>query len=222
MGLSFGACSKNNSTNQNDGGTGTVTFKQIERVARPAINEGLITTNAYLNAFNSIPPSADLSPAAAPVVAEAGATLTAFAHLGGDVQKVPAVVAGFLPDVMRIDTSVSIPPGTTAYNACLPNAMVETNPPAILCGGRKLEDDVMDVTLSYLVFADPTGAKLQDQVYYAGAPASSPDTQTNQGHHKLYGQTVAASTTSTAGLSGTTYANVPGGAAQFPYLAVPN
>ena len=29
-------------------------YVQIERLARPAINEGLVITNDYLNAFNSI------------------------------------------------------------------------------------------------------------------------------------------------------------------------
>ena len=34
-------------------------YVQIERLGRPAINEGLVITNDYLNAFNSISPSQD-------------------------------------------------------------------------------------------------------------------------------------------------------------------
>src|SRR5687768_6330420 len=74
------ACSNGND-NDNGGNNppppAMTTFVQVERLARPAINEGLILTNDFLNAFNSIPPSADLSDAAAPVRAEAVATLMA-------------------------------------------------------------------------------------------------------------------------------------------------
>src|SRR5207245_10888372 len=61
----------------------TTTYVQIERLARPAVNEGLVYTNDYLNAYNSIPPSSDLSAAAAPVVAEAAGVITATYELGG-------------------------------------------------------------------------------------------------------------------------------------------
>ena len=53
------------------------TYVQIERLARPAINEALVRTNASHQAFNSIAPSIDLTTAAASVVAEAAVTLKA-------------------------------------------------------------------------------------------------------------------------------------------------
>ena len=135
---------------------GRAAGSQVDRLARPAINEGLNINDATLNAFNSVPPSADLSDAAAPVRAEVVNTLKAFGALGQKLGTTPApapeVIAGaFLPDVMRIDTRLSIPPGTTAYNAATSGSK------GILTGGRKLEDDVMDVTLSFLVAGDATG-----------------------------------------------------------------
>jgi len=140
-----------------------VVYQQIERLGRPAINEGLIRTNAFLNAFNSIPPSADLSEAAAPVLAEAAQTLDAVDLLDGiDNVDVGDVVAAFLPDVMRIDTRMYFAPGTTAYNGCAsPNK-------GILCGGRKIKDDVMDITLSFLVNGDASGQAVKDNVSYEG------------------------------------------------------
>lgn len=139
-------------------------FKQIERLARPAINEGLILTNDFLNAFNSIPPSLDLSDAAAPVRAEAVAVLNA-ADMADGVDNVdPNVIAGaFLPDVMRIDTT--IPSGyATAANAR-----------GSLIAGRKLGDDVIDATLTVLI-----GSPVSDNVSYAGTPGNAA-----QGHQPL-------------------------------------
>jgi hypothetical protein len=173
--------------------------KQIDRLARPAINEGLSVTDASLNAFNSIPPSADLSDAAAPVRTEAVNTLKAFGALGKALGTTPApapeVIAGaFLPDVMRIDTRVNAPPGVTAYNAATSGAK------GILTGGRKLEDDVMDITLSFLVAGDATGKTVSDNVDYAGVQGNP-----NQpGHKLLHGQS--------GRLSGAT----------FPFVTTPN
>jgi hypothetical protein len=174
--------------------TVSVNGKQIERLARPAINEGLIETNGFLNAFNMIPPSADLSPAAAPVRAEAAKTLLAFDMLDGKIDiPVAKVVTAFLPDVMRIDSRVSIPVGKTAYNADL------SGDKGILTGGRKLQDDVMDITLSLLVAGDATGMAVKDNVTYEGFRGNS-----HQGHSPLNGQTRAQ------------------GSATFPFLALPN
>ena len=167
-----------------------VQYVQIERLARPAINEGLIVTNAYLNAFNAIPPSADLTAAAAAVVTEAVAVLEAVDQLDG-VQNVDsnAIATAFFPDVMRIDTTIAIAPSVTGYTS---GASVTKG---ILLGGRKIEDDVVDITLTVLV-----GAAVGDNVRYAGyvGNASQP------GHKLLHGQSVA------------------GGAATFPFLASPN
>lgn len=150
-------------------------FEQIERLGRPAINEGLISTNANLNAFNSIPPSFDLmlsNPSVLAVVSEAGATLTAVANLGivsDPANHVQRIVNGFLPDVMRIDVSAAIP--GTGYNGAAgtiadPESDAGQDCP-ILAGGRKLTDDVVDITLSYLAAGDPSGAAVGDGVSYS-------------------------------------------------------
>lgn len=168
---------------------------QVERLARPAINEGLIITNAFLNAFNSIPPSADLSEAAAPVRAEAITVIDATDMIDGkDDLKAEVVAGAFLPDVMRIDTAVNIAPGKTAYNADL------SGDKGILTGGRKIEDDVIDITLSFLVAADPSGKSVKDNVSYAGVSGSF----LQPGHKLLYQQKRRL------------------GPAQFPFLATPN
>lgn len=174
--------------------TVSVNGKQVERLARPAINEGLVVTNDFLNAFNMIPPSADLSAAASPVRAEAVKVLNAFDMLDGKMD-IPAavVVTAFLPDVMRIDTRTNIPIGKTAYNADL------SGDKKMLTGGRKLEDDVMDITLSLLVAGDATGSAVTDNVSYAGVARNS-----KQGHRLLNGQSQRL------------------GPAKFPFVAKPN
>lgn len=147
-----------------DGSTPTpsptaTTFTQIERLARPAINEGLIVTNAYLNAFNMIPPSADLSDAAAPVRAEAVAVLEAVDGLDGTQNVDSNVIAGiFLPDVMRIDTTKTLTGSAYAGSAATSG---------ILTGGRKITDDVIDITLTVLV-----GSPVGDGVKYEGVPGN--------------------------------------------------
>lgn len=179
-------------------------YMQIERLARPAVNEGLVLSNDKLNAFNSIPPTLDLAtdnPAVLSVLKEASAALDLVDSLEGannfgdgfDSE----VVAGFLPDVMRIDTSKSIPPGTAAYNGDF--VLVEGTKAAMLTGGRKLEDDVIDITLSYLVAADPSGGTIKDNVSYQSTPGN-----TGTGHKMLFGQTAY------------------NGPATFPFLAKPN
>ncbi|MBD2204629.1 DUF4331 domain-containing protein [Calothrix sp. FACHB-1219] len=136
-------------------------FQQVERLARPGINEGLIVTNDFLNAFNSIPPTADLSSAAKPVGAEAKKTLKA---LGNNDQRADALLGAFLPDVMRIDTT--IPSG---YG----NALNAKGSPI---AGRKITDDVIDITLSVLT----NGAVTTDNVSYEGNPGNP-----SQGHKPL-------------------------------------
>lgn len=157
----------------------SVRGQQVERLARPVINEGLVISNDLLNAFNMIPPSQDMSPAAAPVLAEASRSIEAFDMLDGkDDMPVEAVVTAFLPDVMRIDTSVDIAPGKPAYNADL------SGDKGILTGGRKLEDDVFDITASFLVAKDPTGQTVKDNVSYAGTPGNP----AQPGHKPVLGQ----------------------------------
>lgn len=127
---------------------------QVERLGRPAVNEGLVITNDYLNAYNSIPPSADLSPAAAPVLGEAAVVLGA---LGNSPARTNDIVAAFIPDVMRIDTG-----GASGYaTAALPVGALGVVRPV---RGRMITDDVIDITLSVL----SNGAVLTDNVSYAG------------------------------------------------------
>jgi hypothetical protein len=137
------------------------TFKQFERLGRPAVNEGLIFTNNFLAAFNQIPPSQDLSPAAAPVRAEALKTLKA---LGNSEARSLALANAFLPDVMRIDTN-----GPSGYA----NALNAKGSPI---RGRKLLDDVVDITFSVLT----NGAVTTDNVSYKGTPGNPA-----QGHDPL-------------------------------------
>ena len=136
-------------------------YNQMERLARPAINEGLIVTNDFLNAFNSIPPTADLSPAAAPVGAEAAKTLKA---LGNDDKRTAALLNAFLPDVMRIDTTQA----SGYVNA--------TNAQGSPITGRLLLDDVISQTLTVLT----NGAITTENVSYNGTPGNP-----SQGHQPL-------------------------------------
>ncbi|MEG4015149.1 MULTISPECIES: DUF4331 domain-containing protein [unclassified Microcoleus] len=139
-------------------------FKQFERLARPAINEGLVVTPAFMEAFNSISPKLDLSAAAAPVRQEAVATLNAVDLLDGSDNVDPnAIAAAFLPDVMRIDTTKP-----SGYGSA-------TNAQGSLIGGRMLMDDVIDITLGALV-----GSPVGDNVSYNGTPGNAA-----QGHKPL-------------------------------------
>lgn len=141
---------------------GTGKYQQVERLGRPGINEGLIVSNNLLNAFNSVPPTADLSPAAAPVGAEAVRTLKA---LGNNDERTKALLTAFLPDVMRIDTT-----GNSGYA----NALNGKGSPI---RGRMLKDDVIDITLSVLT----NGAIKSDNVSYEGNGNPA------QGHKPLEG-----------------------------------
>ena len=134
-------------------------YQQVERLARPAINEGLITSNSLLNAFNSVPPTVDLSPAAGPIGAEAIRTLKA---LGNNDDRTKALLGAFLPDVMRIDTT-----GNSGYG----NALNGKGSPI---RGRMLKDDVIDITLSVLTDGKVKG----DNVSYEGSNLA-------QGHKAL-------------------------------------
>ena len=139
-------------------------FKQFERLARPAINEGLVVTPAFMEAFNTISPRLDLSAAAAPVRQEAVATLNAVDLLDGkDNVDANAIAKAFLPDVMRIDTTKPSGYGSAA------------NTQGSLIGGRLLLDDVIDITLGALV-----GSPVGDNVSYNGTPGNPA-----QGHKPL-------------------------------------
>ncbi len=134
-------------------------YRQVERLARPAVNEGLVVSNDLLNAFNSVPPTIDLTSAAAPIGAEATKTLKA---LGNNDTRTKALLTAFLPDVMRFDTS-----GASGYG----NALNDKGSPI---RGRMIKDDVIDTTLSVLT----NGAIKGDNVSYDGS-------NLGQGHKAL-------------------------------------
>jgi hypothetical protein len=136
-------------------------YKQIERLARPGINEGLIVTNDFLNALNTVDPAFEadalagkepVAKIANPIFAEAQATLKA---LGNDEKRVGQLVGAFLPDVMRIDTSQS-----SGYGKAL-------NAKGSPVTGRLIKDDVIDTTLTVLT----NGAVKSDNVSYEGPNA---------------------------------------------------
>jgi hypothetical protein len=135
--------------------------RQVERLAQPAINEGLVVSNALLNTWNAVGPDCDAAALAGrnpcarilgPVFGEAARTLTA---IGNSPAQVNAIVGAFLPDVMRIDAT-----GASGYAAA-----VNTSGRPIR--GRKLTDDVIDITLS-VVASNLPAAFQTDNVSYAG------------------------------------------------------
>ncbi|MBW4485798.1 MAG: DUF4331 domain-containing protein [Tildeniella torsiva UHER 1998/13D] len=149
---------------------GSKKFNQVERLARPAVNEGLIVTNDFLNTLNSVDPAFEAAAlagqepaasAAAPIVGEAKQTLLA---LGNSDARADALLQAFLPDVMRIDTT-----GPSGYA----NALNAKGSPI---AGRLLTDDVVDITLSVLT----NGAVITDNVSYSGTPGNPA-----QGHDSL-------------------------------------
>ncbi|MGC1306031.1 MAG: DUF4331 domain-containing protein [Phormidesmis sp.] len=146
------------------------TFNQVERLARPAVNEGLVVTNDFLNTLNAVTPAFEASAlageepaasAAGPIVGEVTRTLKA---LGNDDARTNALIGAFLPDVMRIDTTAP-----TGYGSAL-------NAKGSPIGGRLLKDDVVDITLSVLT----NGAIASDNVSYEGTPGNPA-----QGHDPL-------------------------------------
>lgn len=148
-------------------------FVQVERLARPAINEGLILTNEFLNRLNRVGPACEAralagkQPCASrlgPVFAEAIATLKA---LGNNNAQVAGIVGAFIPDVMRINTTMA---SGYANGATFDAAGNITSSPK---GGRKILDDVIDITLGVLVPGGfPAGPPIpnveRDNVSYGG------------------------------------------------------
>ncbi|MEY4530351.1 MAG: hypothetical protein RLZZ156_1072 [Deinococcota bacterium] len=136
-------------------------WMQIERLARPAVNEGLLLTNDYLNTLNAVGPDFEAAvlngdkaagEAAAPIIGEVSTVLKL---LGNDPTRVGALLGAFLPDVMRIDTT-----GTSGYA----NALNAKGSPI---RGRLIKDDVIDITLQVL----SNGAVKGDNVTYDGPNA---------------------------------------------------
>jgi Domain of unknown function (DUF4331) len=137
-------------------------WMQIERLGRPAVNEGLVLTNDYLNILNAVGPdfenavltgNKEAGAAAAPIIKEVSAVLGA---LGNDEKRTGALLGAFLPDVMRIDTT-----GPSGYA----NALNKLGSPI---RGRLIKDDVIDITLQVL----SNGAVKGDNVSYDGPNAA--------------------------------------------------
>ncbi len=174
--------SSTSGVNSGGGGGGGVTiqnFTQVERLARPAINEGLIRQDTderaqLLITWNSVPPSVDLADvqAAADIRTEAVTVLGAIQSQvqaalmyqqakddNGGVDapgkpvrdqaaqntRVGQIAGVFLPDVMRIDTT-----GASGYAAGITD-LAAPRP----FRGRRIDEDVIDITLAVLV---PGGA----------------------------------------------------------------
>lgn len=181
-------------------------FTQVEFLARPGIGEALLLDNDLLNTYNAVTPrfvaaaladpNSAAGQAAAPIFTQAIFVLDALENADGNPNNgltTTQIVGAFLPDVMRIDTTQSFPPGTVAYSG-------SANANGVLTGGRKLTDDVVDITLNVLTDGEVTS----DGVPYY--PPSAPDAgNDNQaiGHSRLNGQTTNF------------------GPATFPFLAPP-
>lgn len=182
-----------------------VAYTQVEFLARPAIGEGLLYTNNFLNTYNAVTPrfiaaaladaNSQQGQAAAPVLQEAVGVLNILTGL--DPNNGPTtgeVVEGFLPDMMRIDTSLdqfraTNGGETSAYAAVFaPDGVTPVS-------GRKITDDVINITLGYL-----TGGVLTDD----GVPYYNPNNGNGAiGHSPLNGEQVQF------------------GPSTFPYLAAP-
>jgi hypothetical protein len=167
------------------------TYRQIEQLARPGINEALLFTAAFNNGYNATAPSFAGVPTETlnAVVGEAKTVLKALylgaCFLDGAVGLSPAdglkpagmtchavggglfvenaltgitltadskaaaqayadkVFAQFIPDVLRVDTSL---PTSTYLSLC-----GDASSTPLLCGGRFLNNDVIDITYDYLL-----------------------------------------------------------------------
>jgi Domain of unknown function (DUF4331) len=151
----------------------TTTWVQVDRLARPGINEGLILSNDNLNAYNSVPPSVDLTAAASGVVAEAAASLNLLN--GNDAAHTAGTAHAFLPDVMRIDTTA---PSGYAQGASFTGAAFATPLATMLTGGRLILDPVIAITLTVLTKG---GITTDNVTYDANNVSGNPGT----GHQPL-------------------------------------
>lgn len=166
------------------------TFRQIEHLARPGINEALLISNAYLAGYNATAPSFNgVDAATLGLVAEEAKTVLRALYLGacllngalgltadtgvkpagltcakvgpniwvggqlngtvldplakaGADTYADAVFGLFIPDVMRVDTTIA---KSNYLNLCGAGGKQG------LCGGRFLNDDTIDVTYNFLL-----------------------------------------------------------------------
>ena len=176
-----GGTTAGGTTGGTTGGNNAVTYTQQERLARPVVNEVLATVAEHRHRINNIDNPTD----------DAG-------QLASDVRgfmKFPAgrsdeianvVTSVLIPDVMVADLSKS---GPAAYLG------VETNgATGGTFGGRKLQDDVVDISLGVIF-----GTTVSD----LGLAADD-------------GKAIPTLTTDNVDASGHQYSN------SFPYLQAPN
>jgi hypothetical protein len=203
--LLAGACYEpgDNVDRSPDGAPPEKTYKQVEQLARPGINEALLISEGFLGGYNATAPTFKGVPddVLGQVVGEAKTVLKALylgsCLLNGALSLTPAqgvkpagitchavgaaiweenTLAGvtltaasqaaaqayadkvfdqFILDVMRVDTS-----GPSGYLTLCGDA----NSKPLLCGGRFVNNDVIDITYNYLINGAGTTKGSFDQV----------------------------------------------------------
>jgi hypothetical protein len=163
------------------GGGAVAIYVQVERLARPAIVEGLFLTHDFQTALNGLRPSEESAALTGAVSAEATAVLDALdlVDASEDITAAEAIAA-FIPDVMRIDTT-----GPSGYA----NALNTAGSPV---RGRMILDDVVDITYSYLITG--LGGAISDGVPYYRPSAGPGSTNVAIGHKNLNGQVTPGGT----------------------------
>ena len=180
---------------------------QVEFLARPGIGEALLLDNDLLNTYNAVTPrfvaaaladpNSAAGQAAQPIFDQAIFVLNALENADNDPNNgltTTQIVGAFLPDVMRIDTTLNFAADAT------PSYPTFNGNGTTLVGGRKITDDVVDITLSVLT----DGAVTTDGVPYYKPTGGDPGANNAAiGHSRLNGQ------------------NADFGPATFPFLAPP-
>ncbi|HEY9620320.1 MAG TPA: DUF4331 domain-containing protein [Crinalium sp.] len=136
-------------------------FTQTEQLARPGINELLTSSRQSIyTAYNRTQPSRARNSVNSSIRADIKGVLQL---LGNTPARADALLNALLPDVMRIDTTQ-------------PSGYATLSRQGNLIGGRKLLDDVIDISFTVLT----NGAVTTDNVSYTGEPGNPA-----QGHQPL-------------------------------------
>ncbi len=130
------ACSDDN--NDGNGPSATRMYNQVQRLGNPLVSEVLLSKRSHPT-HGSIGPDQDASLVAPEVVD----FLTTVA--GRDPAYIQAIAPALIPDVLVVDTSTD--PSTSSWLSTTLSAG---------WGGRKLQDDVVDLALT-AVFGDALG-----------------------------------------------------------------
>lgn len=134
-------------------------FAQMEQLARPGVNELLVINQRNYAEYNRSQPTRATPPTG--IVNDVVRVLSA---VGNSEERIGVILGAFLPDVMRIDTTIASGYGNAVNNR------------GSLIAGRKLADDVIDISLPVLT----NGAITTDNVSYEGTPGNPA-----QGHTPL-------------------------------------